>query len=91
MYLLLAGRKAYNWRGSPRGRRKEFGRESAREPAREGEAREEGTPARKPLFLPSRLLIMYAKITQNAKAMEIRRKYDSIPYWACAMLEVKDV
>ena len=76
MNLLLAGLKAYNWRGSPRGRRREFGRE----PAREGEAREEGTPARKPLFSPSRLLIMYAKITQNAKAMEIRRKYDSIPY-----------
>ena len=34
---------------------------------REGRARREGrreTPARKPLFSPSRLLIMYAKITQ---------------------------
>ena len=36
-----------------RGAREEGGREGGRE-----------TPARKPLFSPSRLLIMYAKITQ---------------------------
>ena len=55
-----------NRRNSLRGRRLKGKGKGARG-KREGRARREGgreRPARKPLFLPSRLLITYAKITQ---------------------------
>ena len=52
------------WQAFERERKGGFGREGNVRGARGGREGGRETPARKPLFSPSRLPIMYAKITQ---------------------------